>query len=125
MRHQTAMKNVPSLNVSSLLLLMFPASCSVFMRFQSVHLRFICNGFDKCFNKCRIVFYDMLQWSESCQSKTVVSFNVLLSRSNRNLSPQVKTETVIKSFQKCSMSTALDGIEDDELTDSDQDDVNL
>ncbi|KFD62498.1 hypothetical protein M514_25348 [Trichuris suis] len=57
MGHQTAMKSVPSLNVSSLLLLMFPASCSVFMRFQSVHLRFICNGFDKCFNKCIVLWF--------------------------------------------------------------------
>ncbi|KFD60328.1 hypothetical protein M514_27505 [Trichuris suis] len=72
-----------------------------------------------------IVVYGMLRWSQSCRSKAVVSFNVLMSRSNRNLSLQVKTETVIKSFQKCSMSTALDGIEDDELTDSDEDDVNL
>ncbi|KFD54723.1 hypothetical protein M513_04423, partial [Trichuris suis] len=64
----------------------------------------------------------MLRWSESCRSKAVASFNDLFSRSKRNLSPQVKTETVIKSFQKCSMSTALDGIEDDELTGTDQDD---
>ncbi|KFD61546.1 hypothetical protein M514_26234 [Trichuris suis] len=34
---------------------------------------------------------------------------------------KVKTETVMKSFRKCSISTALDDTEDDGLPDSDED----
>ncbi|CDW60684.1 hypothetical protein TTRE_0000907501 [Trichuris trichiura] len=34
---------------------------------------------------------------------------------------KVKTETVVKSFRKCSISTPLDDTEDDGLPDSDED----